>query len=56
MTYAKHARGLMTRFIIRNKLTTIDELKAFDKQGYVYNPSLSTEKDLVFTRDQAPNS
>lgn len=55
MTYAKNARGLMTRFIIRNKLTDIEHLKAFDKQGYTYNYQLSTEKDLVFTRDQAPN-
>jgi cytoplasmic iron level regulating protein YaaA (DUF328/UPF0246 family) len=54
MTYAKHARGLMTRFVIRNKITDPELLKGFDKQGYLFNSKLSTEKDLVFTRDQAP--
>ena len=28
--YAKFARGLMTRFIIQNKITEVDHLKAFD--------------------------
>lgn len=56
MTYVKHARGLMARYIIRNKITDIEALKAFDKLGYTYNAKLSSEKDLVFTRDQAPNS
>lgn len=54
MTYAKHARGLMARYIIRNQITSVEDLKGFDKQGYTYNPQLSSEKDLVFTRDQAP--
>lgn len=56
MTYAKNARGLMARFIIRNKITQVEDLKAFDKNGYRFNPQLSTEKDLVFTRDQAPSA
>jgi cytoplasmic iron level regulating protein YaaA (DUF328/UPF0246 family) len=55
MTYAKHARGLMARYIIRNKLTNVESLKGFDKAGYTFNSSLSTDKDLVFTRDQALN-
>lgn len=55
MTYAKNARGLMARYIIRNQITDIEALKSFDKNGYSYNQKLSTDKDLVFTRDQAPN-
>ncbi|MGF1565277.1 MAG: peroxide stress protein YaaA [Flavobacteriales bacterium] len=55
MTYAKHARGLMARYIIRNKITDPEQLKGFDKQGYTFNSKLSTDKDLVFTRDQAPS-
>lgn len=54
MTYAKHARGKMARFIIRNQLTDVEELQAFDGMGYQYNSRLSTEKELVFTRDQVP--
>jgi cytoplasmic iron level regulating protein YaaA (DUF328/UPF0246 family) len=49
--YAKKARGLMTRFIIQNKISDPDELKAFDLEGYNYNPSLSKEHIPVFTRD-----
>jgi len=51
--YAKKARGLMTRFIIQNKLTNVDDLKAFDFNGYYYNNNLSTEDAPVFTRDHA---
>ena len=40
----------MTRFMAENKIADPDHLKAFDKDGYVFNPSLSTENDLVFTR------
>lgn len=56
MTYAKNARGLMARYIIRNQITAVEDLKGFDRQGYTYNTQLSSEKDLVFTRDQAPQS
>ncbi len=49
--FAKKARGLMTRFIIQNKITDSEELKAFDLDGYMYNPTLSKEKEPVFTRD-----
>ncbi|MGQ1910269.1 peroxide stress protein YaaA [Marinifilum sp. RC60d5] len=49
--YAKKARGLMTRFIIQNKLTNPEDLKAFDLDGYIYNPNLSKENAPVFTRD-----
>ncbi|BAX80762.1 peroxide stress protein YaaA [Labilibaculum antarcticum] len=49
--FAKKARGLMTRFIIQNKITDPEELKAFDLDGYMYNPALSKEKEPVFTRD-----
>lgn len=50
MTYAKIARGLMTRFIIQNNLTEVEQLKTFDLEGYFYNDPMSTEDNLVFTR------
>lgn len=49
--FAKKARGLMTRFIIQNEITNAEDLKAFDSEGYIFNPGLSKEKELVFTRD-----
>jgi len=48
--YAKKARGMMARFIIRHKLTGTEELKLFDKDGYYYNESLSKGGEIVFTR------
>ncbi len=48
--YAKKARGLMARFVIRNQLTQADELKFFDEEGYYFNASLSKNDVFVFTR------
>ncbi len=48
---AKRARGLMTSFIIRNKIEDLEELKEFNHDGYEFNEELSNEADLVFTRD-----
>ncbi len=48
--YAKKARGLMTRFIVKNKITNAEDLQAFDYNGYAFNPRMSTEDKPVFTR------
>lgn len=50
MVYAKQARGLMTQFIIKNQIKTIEELKSFDTSGYSYNETLSEGDKIVFTR------
>lgn len=55
MTYAKHARGLMARFIVQERLTNPEDLKAFDRNNYTFAPALSTEADWVFTRDIPTN-
>jgi cytoplasmic iron level regulating protein YaaA (DUF328/UPF0246 family) len=47
---AKKARGMMCRFIIRNKLTSPEELKGFDYENYGFNEALSSKKEFVFTR------
>lgn len=49
--YAKKARGLMTRFIIQNQITSPQDLQAFDSEGYFYNAELSKANQPVFTRD-----
>ena len=48
---AKKARGLMTRYIIKNKITSPQEVKSFQSEGYQYNPELSREEEWIFTRE-----
>jgi len=48
--YTKKARGMMTRFAIENKIKDPEHLKGFDSEGYSYNPNLSNENKMVFTR------
>lgn len=50
--FAKKARGLMTRFILENDINRIEDLQAFDLQGYNFNPRLSKDNKPVFTRDK----
>jgi cytoplasmic iron level regulating protein YaaA (DUF328/UPF0246 family) len=40
----------MTSYIIRNQLSDVEEIKAFDSEGYRYNEGLSSDDDWVFTR------
>jgi uncharacterized protein len=49
-TYAKKARGEMTAFVMKNKITDPEEIKHFDASGYYYNDRLSTPNAYVFTR------
>jgi uncharacterized protein len=51
--YAKRARGLMTRFAVVNRLTEPEGLKAFDYDGYAFEPSVSDDKTWVFRRREA---
>ncbi len=48
--FAKTARGLMTRYIIENKIKSVVELKKFNDAGYKFNKQLSTASEWVFTR------
>ncbi len=47
---AKKARGLMSRYIILNRLSDPEDLRGFDLEGYRYNESLSAADAPVFTR------
>ena len=47
---AKRARGLMSRYILVNKINNIDNIKEFDVGGYAFNQSLSQENHFCFTR------
>jgi len=48
--FAKKARGMMARFIIKNRITKIEDLHGFEEEGYSFQPKLSDEKSLLFTR------
>jgi hypothetical protein len=48
--YAKKARGLMSDYIIQNRITRVEDLHAFDSDGYRFAPKLSSQSDWVFTR------
>jgi len=48
--FAKVARGLMARYIIETNAKTIEDIKAFNSEGYGFSEELSSEKELVFTR------
>ncbi|MBG2914361.1 peroxide stress protein YaaA [Proteus cibarius] len=51
--YAKKARGLMSRFIIQEKLTNKVQLKEFDLEGYQFNSAESEGNTLVFKRAES---
>lgn len=48
MTWAKHARGAMTGFALRNGITDVEQIKLFDE--YQYSEPMSTETEWVFVR------
>ena len=48
--FAKKARGMMSRFIIRNSITDFEMLVGFDSGGYHFNHELSKGDNWVFTR------
>lgn len=52
--YAKKARGMMSRFVIQQRIEDPQQLQDFDAQGYYYSAAQSKPDHLVFLRDQAP--
>lgn len=48
--YAKKARGMMLRFMIKNQVTDPEQLKAFDYEKYYFNADYSTEDEWWFCR------
>lgn len=50
--YLKRARGRMARWALRNGLRHVNDLKAFDEDGYRYDETLSDALHWTFTRPQ----
>ena len=51
--FAKRARGLMSAFIIKNKITDAEQLKTFNVDGYSFNSAMSEGNKWVFCRAEA---
>lgn len=49
-TYSKKGRGMMLNYIVKNKITSIDQIKKFSLDGYSLNNKLSDKFNLIFTR------
>lgn len=49
---AKKARGIMTRWVIDNRITDAEKLKEFNVGGYAFDTELSTDLQWIFTRQQ----
>ncbi len=50
--YAKKARGLMARYIVKNQLTKPEQLLEFDSEGYSYCEEASSGNKLVYRRSE----
>ena len=48
--FAKKARGMMTDFIIKNKIEDPEQLKTFNREGYEYSEQQSQRNEWVFIR------
>jgi hypothetical protein len=50
MMYAKHARGEMARFLVKNPQLATEELKAYSIGGYSFDEKNSSDSEWVFVR------
>lgn len=51
--YAKRARGLMSRYVITNRIDEVSALQDFDSEGYAFAADASDADTLVFRRREA---
>ncbi|MGN1171491.1 MAG: peroxide stress protein YaaA [Lachnospiraceae bacterium] len=49
-TYAKMARGEMVRFMAENRIEDPEEIRKFDRLGYLHREELSSDTEYVFER------
>jgi len=50
MVYAKKARGMMARYIVKNNIINPEEIKLFNVDGYQFDVNQSSENEWLFTR------
>ncbi|WP_019849203.1 peroxide stress protein YaaA [Desulfitobacterium sp. PCE1] len=49
--YVKMARGEMVRFMAENAIEDLEQIKAFDRLGFLYSDQLSSDNTFVFVKD-----
>lgn len=49
--YAKMARGEMVRYMAECNVETAEDMKKFDRLGYVYREDLSDEKTFIYIKE-----
>lgn len=49
--FAKKARGMMARFVLENRIEKIEDLRAFDTEGYYFEGIDEKKKEIIFLRD-----
>ena len=49
--FAKKARGLMTRYVIKNRIEDITDIQNFEEGGYFFSEAMSEDNKPVFCRD-----
>jgi len=49
--FAKKARGLMTRYVIKNRIEDITDIQNFEEGGYCFHEEMSEDNKPVFCRD-----
>ncbi|MBA4686252.1 MAG: peroxide stress protein YaaA [Candidatus Galacturonibacter soehngenii] len=49
-TYAKMARGEMVRFMAEKKIKAVEQIKEFDRLGYLFSEELSDDNTYIFLR------
>ena len=50
VVHSKKARGLMARYIIKNRLVDVEDVKGFHYEEYSFHPALSKENEWIFVR------
>jgi len=50
--YAKKARGMMSAYIIKNRIQDPEQIKQFDSAGYAFSAEQSSNNNWVFLRRQ----
>tara|TARA_B100000586_G_scaffold105388_1_gene75539 strand:- start:3430 stop:4197 length:768 start_codon:yes stop_codon:yes gene_type:complete len=48
--FAKRARGMMSKYIIKNRVQSIDDLHGFNDNGYKFQPAQSENHELLYIR------
>lgn len=50
--WAKRARGTLAKWIVKNKVTTVDALRDFSELGYYFEEKTSNQQQFIFHRNE----